>query len=162
MKLFSYESAKQHKAIFLSLTSLTVKEFDELCVGVAETWNEHTNQHEKDPSKGGRPYALDVMEDRLFFILFYLKTYPFRTYAKYIYWLDFIKNLFIPFKACLSTPRCHAIRKTDFYRYAPIYRLCLGRGYNSYFPVSYQHWLNVSDIGFSCPLVNKRFVGDSS
>ena len=76
MKLYSYESAKKHKAMFLSLTSLTVKEFDELCVSFAETWYEHTNQHEKEPSNGGRPYALDVMEDRLLFILFYLKTYP--------------------------------------------------------------------------------------
>ena len=83
MKLFSYESVKQHKAMFLSLTSLTVKEFDELCVGFAETWNEHTHQQEKDPSKGGRPYALDVMEDRLFFILFYLKTYPLQMVLAY-------------------------------------------------------------------------------
>ena len=73
MKLYSYASAKQHKAMFQSLTSLTVKEFDDLCVSFAETWNEQTHQQEKDPSKGGRPYALDVMEDRLFFILFYLE-----------------------------------------------------------------------------------------
>jgi len=79
MKLFSYESIKQDKAVFLSLTSLTVKEFKELCLGFAETWNEHTKQDEKDPSKGGRPYVLDVMEDRLLFILFYLKTYPLQT-----------------------------------------------------------------------------------
>jgi len=79
MKLFSYESIKKDKAVFLSLTSLTVKEFDELCASFAETWNEHTNQHRKDPSKGGRPYVLDVMEDRLLFILFYLKTYPLQT-----------------------------------------------------------------------------------
>ena len=83
MKLYSYESAKQHKAIFLSLTSLTVKEFDELCASFAETWNEHTGQLEKDPGKGGRPYALDVMEDRLLFILFYLKTYPLQNVLAY-------------------------------------------------------------------------------
>ena len=83
MKLFSYESIKQDKAVFLSLTSLTVKEFDELCLGFAETWNEHTKQDEKDPSKGGRPYVLDVMEDRLLFILFYLKTYPLQTVLAY-------------------------------------------------------------------------------
>jgi hypothetical protein len=83
MKLFSYESIKPHKAMFLSLTSLTVKEFDELCVSFAENWNEYTNQDENDPSKGGRPYALDVMEDRLFFILFYLKTYPLQMVLAY-------------------------------------------------------------------------------
>lgn len=83
MKLFSYESIKQHKAMFISLTGLTVKEFDELCVSFGATWNEYTKQHEKDPRKGGRPYALDVMEDRLFFILFYLKTYPLQTALAY-------------------------------------------------------------------------------
>lgn len=83
MKLYSYESAKQHKAIFISLTSLTVKEFDKLCMGFAETWNEHTNQQGKDPRMGGRPYALDAMEDRLFFILFYLKTYPLQNVLAY-------------------------------------------------------------------------------
>ena len=83
MKLFSYDSAKQDKAVFLSLTSLTVKEFDELCVSFCKVWNEYTAQHEKDPRKGGRPYALDTMEDRLFFILFYLKTYPLQTILAY-------------------------------------------------------------------------------
>ena len=83
MKLFSYESIKQDKAAFLSLTSLTVKEFDELCVRFGETWNKYTKQHERDPGKGGRPYVLDVMEDRLLFILFYLKTYPLQTVLAY-------------------------------------------------------------------------------
>jgi hypothetical protein len=80
MKLYSYESAKQHKAIFLSLTSLTVKEFDKLCVGFAETWNEHTDQQGKDPGKSGRPYALDVMEDRLFFYPLLSKDIPLAKY----------------------------------------------------------------------------------
>jgi hypothetical protein len=83
MKLFSYESIKQDKSVFLSLTSLTVEEFDELYVGFAKAWNEYTKQHEKDPKKGGRPHVLDVMEDRLFFILFYLKTYPLQTVLAY-------------------------------------------------------------------------------
>jgi hypothetical protein len=83
MKLYSYASAKQHKAMFQSLTSLTVKEFDELCVSFAETWTEHTRQREKVPGNGGRPYAIDVMEDRLFFILFYLKTYPLQMVLAY-------------------------------------------------------------------------------
>lgn len=83
MKLFSYTSAKQDKAAFLSLTSLTVEEFDELCASFGKLWNEHTGQQEKDPQKGGRPYVLDTMEDRLFFILFYLKTYPLQTVLAY-------------------------------------------------------------------------------
>ena len=83
MKLFSYESIKQDQSVFLSLTSLTVEEFNELCVGFAKAWDEYTKQHEKDPRKGGRPHVLDVMEDRLLFILFYLKTYPLQTVLSY-------------------------------------------------------------------------------
>lgn len=40
-------------------------------------------QNEKDPSKGGRPHALRTMEDRLLFILFYLKTYPLQEVIAY-------------------------------------------------------------------------------
>jgi len=69
--------------MFISLTGLTVKEFDELCESFGETWNEYTKQPKKDPGKGGRPYALEVMEDRLLFILFYLKTYPLQTVLAY-------------------------------------------------------------------------------
>jgi hypothetical protein len=83
MKLFSYESIKQDKAVFLSLTGLTVEEFDELCKTFARAWTEYTNQDEKDPRLGGRPHVLGVMEDRLFFILFYLKTYPLQMVLAY-------------------------------------------------------------------------------
>jgi hypothetical protein len=76
MKLFSYKLAKENTDAFLSMTSLNVEEFDELCVSFGECWNEYTKANEKDPKKGGRPPALTSMEDRLFFILFYLKTYP--------------------------------------------------------------------------------------
>lgn len=47
MKLFSYNSAKQDKKAFLSLTSLTVDEFSKLCVAFSLAWNEHTRQAEK-------------------------------------------------------------------------------------------------------------------
>ncbi|MFO1430513.1 MAG: transposase family protein [Candidatus Competibacteraceae bacterium] len=42
----------------------------------SEVWNEHTHQHEKDPTKGGRNPILKTIQDRLFFILSYLKVYP--------------------------------------------------------------------------------------
>lgn len=76
MKLFSYNLAKRNKKIFRSLTGLSIQEFDELCVAFGETWKEYTHQADKDLRRGGRPYSLKSMEDRLFFILFYLKTYP--------------------------------------------------------------------------------------
>lgn len=76
MKLFSYKTAKENKKAFKTLTGLTLREFDELCVVFGETWKEFTHQADKDPHLGGRPYTLTAMEDRLLFILFYLKTYP--------------------------------------------------------------------------------------
>jgi hypothetical protein len=42
----------------------------------AKTWDELTQDSQKQPSKGGRPPILNNSADRLLFILFYLKTYP--------------------------------------------------------------------------------------
>jgi tetratricopeptide (TPR) repeat protein len=81
--MFSYETAKQDEKTFLSLTSLTVHEFSELCAVFGKHWNEFIKQSEKNPSKGGRPHALKTMEDRLLFILFYLKTYPLQEVIAY-------------------------------------------------------------------------------
>lgn len=76
MKLFSYESAKKSEKTFLSMTSLTIQEFDKLSVTFGECWNEYKKINEKDIKKGGRPPILATIKDKLFFILFYLKTYP--------------------------------------------------------------------------------------
>ncbi|BBL73655.1 hypothetical protein MishRS11D_07530 [Methylomagnum ishizawai] len=65
------------------MTSLTVQEFSELCVLFGRHWNEFTKQSERNPGKGGRPHALKTMEDRLLFILFYLKTYPLQEVIAY-------------------------------------------------------------------------------
>jgi hypothetical protein len=83
MKLFSYQSAKESETAFKSMTSLTVEEFDELCVVFQECWNEHTKEHDKNPSQGGCPPILKTAEDRLFFILFYFKTYPLQEVLAY-------------------------------------------------------------------------------
>jgi len=56
-----------------------------LCTIFAEVWNEYTRQSEKDPSKGGRKPYLKTAEDRLFFILFYLKTYPLQEILGYLF-----------------------------------------------------------------------------
>lgn len=76
MKLFSYESAKKSEKTFLSLTSLTIKEFDKLSITFGECWNDYKKINEKDIKKGGRPPILATTKDKLFFILFYFKTYP--------------------------------------------------------------------------------------
>ena len=74
--ILDYESVKDKPKTFRAMTSLDQSEFEKLCSVFSEVWNEHTHQHEKDPTKGGRNPSLKTSQDRLFFILFYLKVYP--------------------------------------------------------------------------------------
>jgi len=81
--MFSYNSAILNEKTFISLTSLTISEFNNLCKTFSEQWEKYTNQESRDPKNGGRPPALKTIEDRLFFILFYLKTYPLQEVIAY-------------------------------------------------------------------------------
>ena len=74
--VLDYESIKDKPKTLRAMTSLDRSEFEELCTVFSESWDEHTHQHEKDPTKGGRKPILKTIPDRLFFILFYLKVYP--------------------------------------------------------------------------------------
>ena len=74
--ILDYESVKDKPKTLRAMTSLDPSEFEELCNVFGEVWNEHTHQHDKDPTQGGRKPSLKTMQDRLFFILFYLKVYP--------------------------------------------------------------------------------------
>ena len=58
------------------MTSLNRDEFELLCLSFSQAWEEETQSCQRDPSKGGRKPILTKHEDRLLFILFYLKTYP--------------------------------------------------------------------------------------
>ena len=74
--ILDYEGVKDKLKTFRAMTSLDRSEFEKLCRVFSEVWNEHTHQHEKDPRQGGRNPRLKTIQDRLFFILFYLKVYP--------------------------------------------------------------------------------------
>lgn len=77
--VLKYDFFKNKEKTFLSMTSLIVAEFDKLCEKFEETLkNFETGSKENDSSKnrGGRPSVLDLPQDKLFFILFYLKNYP--------------------------------------------------------------------------------------
>ena len=76
--MFSYNSAILNEKTFISLTSLTISEFNDLSKTFSEQWEKHTNQESRDPKNGGRPPSLKTIDDRLFFILFYLKHIRFR------------------------------------------------------------------------------------
>lgn len=60
----------------MAMTSLNSDEFEKLCTAFSEVWINFTHKNEIDPAKGGRSPILKTMQDRLFFILFYLKVYP--------------------------------------------------------------------------------------
>lgn len=76
MKLFSYEAVKKKEDIFLSMTSITVEEFEVLNIPFKQCWKKHAKE------KG---IVFDTIEDRLFFILFYLKTYPLQQVLAYCF-----------------------------------------------------------------------------
>lgn len=76
MSALTYESVKDKPETLKAMTSLTRDEFEELLEAFAKTWAEATDPAHKKPNRGGRPPRLNNAADRLFFILFYLKTYP--------------------------------------------------------------------------------------
>ncbi len=74
--ILNYNDVKEKPEVLIAMTSLNIDEFTELCIFFNQVWIEKTEQDKKDPRKGGRKPILQSPEDRLFFILFYLKTYP--------------------------------------------------------------------------------------
>ena len=81
--MYSFETAKAEENRFIALTSLTVKEFYEVLPVFSKHMFDVTKEHTRAPSAGGRPQAIKKVEDRLFFILFYLKTYPLQEVIAY-------------------------------------------------------------------------------
>jgi DDE superfamily endonuclease/Helix-turn-helix of DDE superfamily endonuclease len=102
----SYEFAKENEYDFLSLTSLTVTEFDLLCKNFEKTLEKRGEVRNEDsgPLKnaGGRPAVLKSAQDKLFFILVYLKNYPLQTLmgcmfglsqSRANYWIHFLSDV---------------------------------------------------------------------
>ena len=74
--ILDYDGVKEKPETLISMTSLKRDEFELLCLSFSQVWEEETQFSQRDPSKGGRKPILTKHEDRLLFILFYLKTYP--------------------------------------------------------------------------------------
>jgi hypothetical protein len=74
--ILNYDGVKEKSDTLRAMTTLDRNEFEYLCSFFSKVWDESTQQSQKDESKGGRKPILNNHEDRLFFILFYLKTYP--------------------------------------------------------------------------------------
>jgi hypothetical protein len=65
------------------MTSLTIGEFDELASLFGKVWSRHHQQDEN--KKRGRPPEIKTNEERLFFVLFYHKTYPLQEVLGYFF-----------------------------------------------------------------------------
>jgi hypothetical protein len=77
-----YFEVREKPALFLSMTSLTVGEFDALVTLFGKVW---ARNHQQDEKKRGRPPEIKTNEERLFFVLFYHKTYPLQEVLGYFF-----------------------------------------------------------------------------
>jgi hypothetical protein len=86
--MLSYEDIQHKPKTLMAMTSLSRSEFDRLLGDFAKAWDEVTGRDPVDTSKGGRPPTIKSMEDRLLFILFYLKTYPLQEVIAHLFGLS--------------------------------------------------------------------------
>jgi len=86
-----YTEVKDKPIVFRSFTSLDVAEFEQLLPAFSQAWQLYVDQgfvegkeRQRQPG-GGRKPTLATMEDRLLFILFYLKTYPLQEVIAFLF-----------------------------------------------------------------------------
>lgn len=89
-------SALRTDRLCASLTGLTVREFESLTSDFS--WNYHEYEAKRKPKRlrrlgGGRNSYIETIEEKLFYILFYMKTYP--TFDVASFWVGFHRS-----KAC--------------------------------------------------------------
>lgn len=74
--MISVKSGLKNDSICKSLTGLTVKEFKDLLPSFEEAFWEKVNSEPRERAYGaGAKHALETFEEKLFFLLFYLKCY---------------------------------------------------------------------------------------
>lgn len=88
MAILKYDDVKEKPSTLQAMTSLNREEFEGLCVVFSEAWERHRQGAGYVASKGGRPAQLAAIEDKLLFILFYLKTYPLQEVQGYLFRLS--------------------------------------------------------------------------
>ncbi len=79
--MLSYDQIKENSKVLLSFTGLIRAEFEELLIAFSSAWYKSEKKRIKKQNRqrklgGGRKAKVITMENRLLFILFYLKTYP--------------------------------------------------------------------------------------
>src|SRR5882724_11083666 len=80
---FSYNQVKEHPKLFLAMTGLTHAEFEQLLPHFQGALDQYVQENYIDRDKrqrqygGGKPEStLITIEDKLLFILYYVKVYP--------------------------------------------------------------------------------------
>ena len=81
--MFSYAAVKDDARLFLAMTGLTRQEFEKMLPAFRKAWAEYMSQAYLDREGRQRQYGggqqastLVSMEDKLLFILYYVKVYP--------------------------------------------------------------------------------------
>jgi len=81
--MLTYQTLRHHPSLFRALTSLTPLEFDQLLPAFAKAWQAHLDEADTQRKRkrkrkrgGGRKAHLLTLEDKLLFILVYIKVYP--------------------------------------------------------------------------------------
>ena len=81
--MFSYLKVKEHPKLFLAMTGLSSAEFHQLLPHFQYAWDQYVQQHYIDRDDRQRQYSagrseatLVTLEDKLLFILYYVKVYP--------------------------------------------------------------------------------------
>ncbi len=81
--MFTYNQVKERPTLLLAMTGLTQAEFDQLLPHFQCAWDQYVQQNYVDRDDrqrqygGGRPeLTLVTIEEKLLFILYYVKVYP--------------------------------------------------------------------------------------
>jgi len=81
--MFSYSQVKERPKLFLAMTGLTQAEFEQLLPHFQYAWDQYIQQNYVDRDNRQRQYGagrsestLVNIEDKLLFILYYVKVYP--------------------------------------------------------------------------------------
>ena len=116
MSILRYKDAKGKPATLIAMTGLNKNEFEWLLVYFEEAWVEKISSEKRDPSGCGRKAKLKTIEDKLFFILFYLKTYPLQEVIAHLFGMSqgqanfWIHTLSKVLKEALDRQKCMPAR----------------------------------------------------
>src|SRR5262252_8165268 len=100
--VFSYQQVQEHPKLLLAMTSLTHAEFQQLLAHFQYAWDQYVQQHYVDRDNRQRQYGagrseatLVTVEDKLLFILYYVKVYPLHI-GKYLSRLRKLDHIIAP------------------------------------------------------------------